>query len=439
MTLDVLVIGAGPTGLFAAFQLQQMGLSYRLIDKLPAPTEQSRALAIHARTLEVLDHWGLVEAFLEQGLPVHRANLLAQSGRLAQIELGSIPSPYPFVLSLEQSKTEAILARQLSVQPERGAELVSLTQDADVVRARIRQGSREETVEARWVIGCDGAHSATRKALGLEFAGTEFPEAFSLADVEIQWPFPHDELVLFLDELGLLAAIPLPEPTHVRLVFQNTTLDEIPSKLRAYLGDDVRIVRTLWQGDFHVHNRMVKTFQEGRVFLAGDSAHIHSPAGGQGMNTGLQDVDNLVWKLALVHRGRAPASILLTYTEERRPVAAAVLSGTKKMTQVATLHTKAALWLRNRIAPFFLKQPWVQAKAARLVSQTAIHYAPNQLVVGRRAGMRAPMEFHTLCKGSSEHHVIRTECEPFVIRPDFYIGAVGERGITEYFRAMNGR
>src|SRR5262249_26784370 len=162
-------------------------------------------------------HWGLVEPFLAEGLRVHRGNLLSRHGKLAQLDVSRIDSPYPFVLSLEQSRTEAILQKRLSGPVERGVELVSLTQGAERVRAVVRQGGREEVIEARWLIGCDGAHSAVRKSLELEFQGDAFLETFSLADVEIEWPFPHDEMVIFLDERGLLAAIPLPQERCVRL------------------------------------------------------------------------------------------------------------------------------------------------------------------------------------------------------------------------------
>jgi 2-polyprenyl-6-methoxyphenol hydroxylase-like FAD-dependent oxidoreductase len=462
--VDVLVVGAGPTGLMMAAEILRHGLTCRLIDQDPLPPhgDQSRALAIQARTLEIFSHLGMVEAFLEQGLKVIAANPISQGRPLSRVTFDALESPYQFVLSLEQAKTERILEEYVHSQGgrvERGVEFVSLTQDANGVDVVLKNGR----IRASFVIGCDGAHSAVRKELDLPFLGKAFVDVFSLADLHVHWPYPHNELFVFLNAKGLLAAIPMSEKNRYRLVFQRKeapteepTLQEVERLLRGYAGAEVSVRDPVWMANFHIHSRMVNAYQKGRVFLAGDAAHIHSPVGGQGMNTGLQDAFNLAWKIALVHQGEAPFELLSSYDLERRAVGKRLLKATSLASSFATMSHPILIWLRNRLVSLLLKAPWMRAYLTKIISQTAIRYSQSTIVVerawfknGPKAGERAPEVplIHLLGQGpflllfcGKKEIDLPHACElsdlgavahraygvkktaTYLIRPDFYIG-----------------
>jgi 2-polyprenyl-6-methoxyphenol hydroxylase-like FAD-dependent oxidoreductase len=395
--IDVLVIGAGPTGLMMAAEAARFGLSCRIIEKSLAPLTQSRALAIQPRTLEIFDHLGIVDRFLAKGLKIHAANPFSFLRRLAHLSLDSLDSPYPFILSLEQTETEKILTEYLSsfgIEIERGKELVDLKQEEDRVTAFLRE---QESIEAKWVVGCDGAHSLTRKLLDFPFEGDAFPISFSLSDVELDWEYPQGEVFAFLNPEGILAAIPMPGQNRYRLVFQlekplerDPTLEDVQKKVNRSVGPGVVVSNPIWMANFNINSRLVKSYRKGRIFLAGDAAHIHSPVGGQGMNSGLQDAFNLGWKLALGKEG-----VLDTYTLERRSWGEALVKATRRFTKAGTLRNPLLVYLRNlfiRIA-----MPRLGGKLARAISQTSIQYPKSSIVHesgvfsgGPKAGMRAP-------------------------------------------------
>ncbi|MFS8563429.1 MAG: FAD-dependent monooxygenase [Rhabdochlamydiaceae bacterium] len=375
--VDVLIVGAGPTGMLMAAEVARYGLSCRIIDKGVACQDQSRAVAIQARTMEIFEHLGFAEAFLAEGLRLKVGNPICSFHKLGRISFDTLDSSYPFILSLEQVKTEEILEQYLisfGVKIERGVEFLRMKQreeDVEVVVAHTTSG-QEETIQATWVVGCDGAHSQVRKQLNLAFEGKPLLGIFSLADVRIHWDYPIDELFVFLDAIGALAAIPLPEPKRYRLIFQlercrnllkerhslpngqlkeqivaKPQLKEVQELLCKHTGSYVLVSDPLWCANFCINSRMVETYQKGSVFLAGDAAHIHSPVGGQGMNTGLQDAFNLAWKLALVHNKQAGKKLLDTYDLERRSVAKKLLQATEIASQIATLQNRVAIALRN--------------------------------------------------------------------------------------------
>lgn len=425
--IDVLVIGAGPTGLMMAAEVARYGLSCRLIDKGASYGDKSRAVAIQARTMEVFGFLGLADVFLKEGLAVRTANPVSHFKRLAQISFDSLESPYPFVLSIEQTKTERILAAHVAsfgVEIEKGIEFLHLEQNAEGVEVSLRHAvsGKEEDVGAAWVIGCDGAHSQVRKQLQLPFEGKGFADIFSLADVHVHWQYPHKEVFAFLNAKGILAAIPLPDPDRYRLVFQllryrnllkkngrlpygqinesltmAPTLKEIEELLCSYAGEQVRISNPVWIANFHINSRMASTYRKGRVFLAGDAAHIHSPVGGQGMNTGLQDAFNLAWKLAFVHKKQACLELLDTYNLERLRVGKRLLKATQLASYIATLHHPFAIALRNTAISFCSRISFFRMHLIRALSQTAIRYLKSLLTVekgffykGPKAGLRAP-------------------------------------------------
>ena len=477
--LDVLVVGAGPTGLMMAAELARYGLSCRIIDENDGPCEQSRAIGIQARTLEIFDHIGIVAPFLKNGLILKAVNPMSRGKRIAHIELGRLDSPYPFVLSLEQSSTEKILANHLSsfgVNIERRTELVSLVQDAKGASAILRQqtSGKEETVRSAWVVGCDGAHSIVRRSMHLSFEGKTFEDIFSLADVQILWKYPHDEVFAFPGAEGVIAALPLPGKDRYRVIFQlprcrgllsakkpmspeeiaripPPRLDEITAMLRNYAEIDVQISDPRWMAHFHINSRMASSFREGRFFLAGDAAHIHSPVGAQGMNTGLQDAFNLAWKLAFVVRGEAPAELLDTYNLERHEFGKKLLKWTERGSQMVTLHNPLLVSMRNRILSWILSCTSIQKKIISAISQIAIRYPASQIVQsGANAGTRLPnasvvykgasTDLYTLLRKPNAYsilwfsnrevslkdqtHVFKIPSdreEAYIIRPDLYI------------------
>ena len=312
----------------------------------------------------------------------------------------------------------------MGVKIERRTELISLRETGEKVEAKIKTPRGKETTSLfSWVIGCDGAHSTVRKELGLSFEGTVFTDVYSLADVALSgWPYPHDEGTLFFEKNGLLLVFPMPGKNRYRLVFQlarcrgtfhpeeeishgaipshvlgDPTLEEIQSIICQISGKTVEVSDPLWLANFHINSRMIRRFHKGRVFLAGDAAHIHSPVGGQGMNTGIQDAFNLAWKLALVHKKKAPPSLLDTYDLERRNLAKTLLKGTAFATRMATLKNPFAIVLRNFTLSCLLKIPAVHHRMTRILSQIAIRYPKSQIVCdlpsftrGPRAGERLP-------------------------------------------------
>jgi 2-polyprenyl-6-methoxyphenol hydroxylase-like FAD-dependent oxidoreductase len=407
--IDILVVGAGPTGLLMAAEAARFGMSCRIVDLLAVPLKYSRALAIQPRTLELFDHLGIVDRFLARGLKVRGVNPCTSQHRLAHFSFKKIDSDYPFVLSLEQNETEKILTEYLfsfGIEIEREVELVDLKQDRDRIFASLRhlRTGKEEKMEASYAVGCDGAHSFVRKQIGFPFMGTAFPSIFSLADVRLDWNRPQDELFLFLNSQGILGVIPMPGKKRFRLVFQlprcqkcteeqileAPTLEEIQKRVEETIGKDATVSDPLWMANFHIHSRLVESYRKGRVFLAGDAAHIHSPAGGQGMNSGLQDAFNLGWKLA-----SGQEDLIATYSLERHLWGQKLVRATRLGTRLATLRNPAAVCMRNWAIHTFA--PHFERKILRAMGQISIHYSKSCIVKesgglsgGPKAGTRAP-------------------------------------------------
>lgn len=412
-TLDALVIGAGPTGLFMAAELTRHGVSCRILDKAPTPSRYSKALAIQSRMLEIFDQVGIIESFLEAGLQTPEIHISADGQPLISMSMSELPGPYPFILCLPQSETERILGKRLEglgVQVERLVELVSFTQDESAVTATLRHADGyTETVTARWLIGCDGAHSTVRHTLNIPFSGAPYPEAFALADVKIDWSLPNNEIHMFLSKDGMLAAFPM-RGGRYRLIVEtqaeagdeqlpDPTLEEIQTYLTKFGPAGSVASDPVWLAAFRTHLREAEHTRQGRVFLAGDAAHIHSPAGGQGMNTGLQDAYNLAWKLALVNAGHAPASLLESYELERHPVAESVMRTSDLMLKAATLRSPITQHLRNRLLPLLAQQDFIQHRMTEQLAELSISYRKSPIVAeharghvahGPKAGDRAP-------------------------------------------------
>ena len=405
----LLVVGAGPVGLTMANELARHGVRCRIIDQAAERSQTSKALAIFPRTLEAFSAMGIAADFLAAGERIQGLAMHHGSARLATIDLSSVASPFPFAISLPQSETERLLSDRLAsagIEVEREVSLTNVEQTSDLVRATLRHADgREETVETPWLLGCDGAHSTTRHALGMEFVGSQYDESFILADVRIE-PAPDRRHVhLFLAPDGVFGVIPFggdywrivanipPESRNQTL--PELTLDEVQTLANSRGPAGARLSNPSWLSRFHISHRIVPQFRKLRVFLLGDAAHIHSPAGGQGMNTGIQDAVNLAWKVALVVRGRAPVQLLGSYHSEREPVARGVLNLTDRITRMATLQNSVAQKVRDFVLPMVSGIDLVGEKVADQLSELAVSYRRSAFVEniggGRlRAGDRAP-------------------------------------------------
>lgn len=403
-TVPVLVVGAGPTGLTAALELSRLGVAVRIVDRAPTPSPTSRALGVQARTLELLRPRGIGDDMLRLGNRAHRTALHADGRPIAGIDFTGMASEYNFVLMLAQSDTERLLAERLSdhgVSVERGVTFESLRQDDRGVRVDLRgpDGARG-TVAASYVIAADGSHSPIRKALGLPFHGRALEQRYVLGDVHLMGDMPDDQLSIFLAASGFLAVFPMGDG---RFRFMATDPDGVagddgePSldDIQALYDRTVHIPATLyglnWSSRFRINSRHMTTLRSGRVLFGGDAAHVHSPAGGQGMNAGIQDMLNLGWKLALVHRGLAHPDLLDTYESDRLPVIEQLVAMTERATTVFNSTSPLAHVLLTRIAPIVLSRNIVARKAAPRLGQIAASYhgAPLAAGGGRLASLRA--------------------------------------------------
>ena len=407
---DVLVVGAGPVGLALACELRRHGVSCRVVDSNdgPTPLNESRALGLQARTLEVFHHIGVIDAVLESARKVHGVSAYSEGRRVIHLsfDFEGLETPYPFIAILPQSRTERVLLDRLAAlggSVERGTTLEGLAQDAAGVTARLVDGSgTPREARARWVVGCDGARSAVRKALGLGFEGGEYEERFLLADVHVDWPFPTDEATIVLTPEGPLGAFPLPGEGRWRLIDTTGMIDTNDPKaivdrfrelVQAHAAPGATVDDPAWTSSFHIHRRVVDRYREGRCFVAGDAAHLHSPAGGQGLNTGVQDAFNLAWKLAAVARGHSGEALLDTYDAERRPVGREVLRGTDLMTRMATLRNEVARHLRNKLFGLLAEFDFVRRRTTVGVSELGIAYRHSPIVAQDRPHGRGTQAF----------------------------------------------
>jgi 2-polyprenyl-6-methoxyphenol hydroxylase-like FAD-dependent oxidoreductase len=410
--LDVLIVGAGPTGLTLAAQLLAFDATVRIVDRQPDRVHESRALAVQPRTLEVLRGLGVTQELLERGNDAVWVQLHAgrRAVRVRLFGLGLDDTAYPFLLFVSQAETERVLNDHLAVggsRVERRVELVSYQADADGVSCNLRHGDgRTEQVRARYLVGCDGAASSVRRGAGIPFVGGAYPQTFALADLEVDGGLDADTAHAFLGQVGLLFLFPLGRPASWRLLGMHPTLhgrqeparptlEELQALADRFTGGRLRLRDPVWLTYFRLQHRHADRYRAGRVFLAGDAAHVHSPAGAQGMNTGIQDAWNLAWKLALVCRGVADAALLDSYDAERRPVGRLVVRFTDRAFSVATstslLVRALRTWLVPRVLPLALRFDRGLASAFRTVSQLGIGYRHSPAVQdGRPAPRRGP-------------------------------------------------
>jgi 2-polyprenyl-6-methoxyphenol hydroxylase-like FAD-dependent oxidoreductase len=405
---DVLIVGAGPTGLTLACELLWRGVGCRVIDKAASPATTSRALGLQPRTLELFDTMGIIDRVLATGGPVTDANLYAGDRLLLTLSaagLRNLDTPYPRLWITPQASVERPLIErllELGATVERSRELEGFRQSDSSVVATVRHGDADETEEihAGWLVGCDGAHSRVRKALGVTFEGGTYEEKFLLADADVDWSRERDRTHTWFPPDGMFSVFPLPGTSQWRIFAvlegeaEPPSLELFQRLFRERTGDvKTTLSNPTWMSAFTINRRMVDRYRVERTFLAGDAAHVHSPFGAQGMNTGIQDAFNLAWKLALVVQGEASARLLDTYEEERLPVARSVLAQTDTNTRVLLSDNPVMRFVRERV----LTLERVQAYAARRSSQLFVNYRSSSLSqphggthVERVTGKRVP-------------------------------------------------
>ena len=387
----VFIVGAGPSGLAAACFLTKLGIKFRIIDKNTERSDKSKALGVQAGTLECLDYAlgdEISKALIAAGKPAREAWVHIFDQEPQKIDLSTIPSKYNYVLITAQSETERVLEEYLnknSIKVERQTELVSLEEKSDFIISKIRNSKGElEEVQSSFVMGCDGAHSAVRHISGIPFLGDSYPGDFILGDVKMEWPWPYQSIRTFIGEKGLAVGFPMKDENRYRFIMVPNFTPPTPPKNEIDLKEFQEITTTLshgkikilesnWLTRFRVNHRMVSHFQKGRLFLSGDAAHIHSPAGGQGMNTGIQDVFNLTFKLNQVLSGEKPLSFLENYEKERLPVARSVLKNTDFATRFGILQANVFTeFAKRHILPLVIKVPWIQHQGATGISEVRI-------------------------------------------------------------------
>jgi 2-polyprenyl-6-methoxyphenol hydroxylase-like FAD-dependent oxidoreductase len=399
VTPDVLVVGAGPVGLALAGDLRRRGIDCRIIDSAPQAVQQTKAVGIQAKTLELLAGMGVTQTAIERGLKVSVFSLYGDGKRLTRIDFREHlrESPYPYALMLPQQETEQVLTEHLQSQGgaiEWQRELISATQDEQGVEAVLRHpDGHVERGRYGFLVGCDGAHSTVRHLLGLDFAGTTSELSFAVGNVRLTWDLPSDELFAFLQRGNFIGCFPMADGRHrVVIAYEpdkgptgEVTLEEIQQVIEtcgpagARASDPAELTR------FHVNQRRAEHYRSGRIFLAGDAAHIHSPIGAQGMNTGMQDALNLGWKLALMVKGQASARLLESYETEREQVGEDLLRGTELAMRVALTRNPWLVALRDALAPIlFSSLPVAAQRLVEALAEVSIAYPHSPITADQR-------------------------------------------------------
>jgi 2-polyprenyl-6-methoxyphenol hydroxylase-like FAD-dependent oxidoreductase len=452
---QVLVVGAGPTGLVLAAELLARGISVRIIDKGDGVSLQTRAIGIHARTLEVLDMMGLAERFVERGQVVHHLRFYSEGRCLTSLEFARCGSRFGFLLDLPQDQTERLLRAhitELGGVVESGTELTGLTADGDAVAAAVRGHQGPGVIQAGYVVGCDGAHSRVRRELDLTFHGHPYPQDWLLADVLLDWdPGEHAVHAFFRPDGLPVIFFPMREHRwRLTLPFAGDrdrrapTLEEIQELTDQRAPRPVIVSDPTWLANFHCHRRSANAYRRGRVLLAGDAVHIHSPAGGQGVNTGIMDAHNLGWKLALVASGRAPDTLLDSYGTERRPVAEEVLRLTHALVHYGTMSHPVKRRVRDIVVPALGRSPVVQRRTARRISQVYVAYPPSPLARqdrfpgGPGAGQRMPdIKIRTDRQPATLYSVLRGGRHVLVVPAAHADGILSDSGLRPFLKELD--
>lgn len=389
--LDVLIVGAGPVGLFCANELSRQGLNCRLVDKKTTLSDKSKALALHIRTLDLIKDCGFLDEILLEGHQVDGIMFKSNGKELIHATFNALKVDRPYVIDLPQSKTEHILFQNLikkGIQVEWETELTAVQQEHDFNLATLKHSDgRDEEVKASWIIACDGSHSTLRKLVKAEFVGSSYKQTWWLADVRIDWALPENKILLYVSEKGPAACFPMGDKRYrlvmtapEKIMHQEPTMENIEQTFKARCSDNVLLSDPHWISQFGIDHKQIQNYRYGRIFFAGDSAHVHSPMGGQGMNTGLQDIYNLAWKLALVHKGLAKESLLDSYHKERHPIAAEVLKKTGIMTHMMMMSHSLLITIRNFILQTAMSFHSLKKYMLYDIAELSISYAKSPIV-----------------------------------------------------------
>lgn len=401
----VLIVGAGPSGLVLALWLARSGVAVRLVEKNSGPGQSSRAIVVQARTLEFYRQLGIAEEVVNAGIRIEQLHLREGEHEVMSIaigEMGDGVSPFPFALSYPQDDHERLLGEQVAaagVSIEWGTELVDFEDHGDRVTATLKRGDSQETVNCEYLCGADGARSTVRQRLGLGFEGGTYDQMFYVADVEATGAAANDGLNICLSEAGFLVITPVRSSGRYRLIGIippdlmsgiPATFDAVQPYAERMIG--IQVQKVHWYSTYHVHHRVAERFRRGRVFLLGDAGHIHSPAGGQGMNTGIGDAVNLAWKLAAVLNGEATDVLLDTYEPERIEFARSLVATTDRVFRAAIAPGKASEFIRTALVPHVLPIAFGFSGLRHLlfgvVSQTRVNYEESELSDGKAANVR---------------------------------------------------
>lgn len=442
----VLIVGAGPSGLMMAAQLLRYGIQPLVVDNKQGPTSHSNALGVQARSLEIYRQMGVVDTVVANGKPAKGLIFNENGKQVTSISLagaGDGQTRFPFILMYQQFKNERLLLDYLTQNccpVYWNTSLVTLKQQAGYADAVLKNAEGEYYINCDWVIGADGAHSTVRKQLNIPFRGDTYPHHFYLADVKINAPFLDENYVqLYIGKNGLSGFFPMPEKSEYRIIgnlpveFENnedTTLEDILPDLNAITGYPVEVLENIWFTTYKLHHRMAESFRKQNCFLVGDAAHIHSPVGAQGMNTGLQDAYNLAWKLAGVINGNLKEPILNSYADERMPVAKDLLGTTDRIFNIVMSNNWFMRLLKKWVLPNVIKRVWQNKKTRnfgfKLISQTGISYRDSKLSVHLskgekvRAGDRVPyIEIY------DEKKEIETDLHEWCSKPGFTLIILG--------------
>ena len=393
MIKPILVVGAGPVGMTMASELARYGVPVRIVDMAAQRTDKSKALVLWSRTLELLDRGGGADPFVNAGFKAKAVNFTAGDKAIGRVSMESVQSPYPYGLMLPQSETERLLEERLGslgVVVERQVQLTSFQRSSDGFNAVLRHADgRPEAVSADWLIGCDGAHSAVRHGLGAPFAGETLKSDWMLADVHMTgYPRPDSEVSVYWHQDGVFVIFPI-SPGRYRVLGDlpatdteqppTPTLEQVQAIIDRRGPGGLKAFDPIWLAGFRINGRKVASYRWGRAFLAGDAAHVHSPAGGQGMNTGMQDAFNLAWKLALVVRETCDEHLLDSYSPERSAVGDEVLKTAARLTAVGITKNPVAQAVRNVVAHVMLGLSPVQQAFADKVTEVTIGYPKSPL------------------------------------------------------------
>ena len=369
---EILIIGAGPTGMALSIALHQAGVDHLLLDRLSEGQNTSRAAVIHAQTLDSLATLGVTDQLVARGLKVGNFTVRDRDAALVRLRFDALPSGHPYLLMLPQDMTEEVLAARIATLGgviHRGVTATRVEQDGTGARVRVNGPDGEQVISARYVVGADGMHSLVRQATGIGFEGGTYEDSFVLADVRLEWPLGQDEVSLFFSPAGLVVVAPLPDGSY-RFV---ATMDNAPEQLsksdiqavldsRGPQASNATVLDVIWSSRFRLHHRLAKSYRSGRLILMGDAAHVHSPAGGQGMNTGLIDAVVLGETLAGIVGRNRPETTLDLYESLRRPAAAKVLGLAGRLTDMATTRSIFKRAARNALLSFVNLNPIVRRR-----------------------------------------------------------------------------